>query len=309
MERLAMLGTVALVGASVSGGVLYYYFRAFPKADFRSLMASGGAANLSAKAKIREGLEDDESGEAHQQVQKLARKTRRKKKEPTLEERMFMAGIFTDQEKKDFRRIQLLAPPVFVALFPFLFSFFGGLNIILLGPILGLIIGFYLPFKVLDRKKKRRDDDILYYLPLVVEQVAIGVSSSLDTGPCLQRVVAMADERDNHNPVTELLRYTEFHVRSGVSLDEALNEIGTLSGQTELKHTFLSLAQVTKFGGEVTKQLQELADSVSSQRETKVEEKIKRLELEATLPVAMVFFGFIVMLLMGFGVQVMKAFK
>src|SRR5690606_32288561 len=131
-------------------------------------------------------------------------------------------------------------------------------------------------------------------LPLVIEQVAIGVSSSLDIGPCLSRIVSMADERDSHNIVTELIRHAQFHVKSGVSLEEAINEIGKRSGHTELKHAFMSLAQVAKHGGEITKQLQELADSVASQRETQIEAKIKKLELEATAPVALVFFGFLI---------------
>jgi pilus assembly protein TadC len=69
----------------------------------------------------------------------------------------------------------------------------------------------------------------------------------------------------------------------------------------------MALAQVAKFGGEVSKQLQELADAVSAQRETKVEAKIKKLELEATAPVALVFFGYLVILLIGFLLQILTA--
>ena len=106
----------------------------------------------------------------------------------------------------------------------------------------------------------------------------------------------------------EWMRGARARPRTGLSLEEALKDIGTLSGHVELKHTFTALSQVAKFGGEVTRQLQELADAVSSQRETKIEAKIKKLELAATGPVALVFAGFMVSLLMGFGLQVMKAF-
>ncbi|MCB0334635.1 MAG: type II secretion system F family protein, partial [Bdellovibrionales bacterium] len=140
-----------------------------------------------------------------------------------------------------------------------------------LGAIFGLLLGLQLPYSVLDRRIKRRDEDIMFYLPLVIEQIAIGVSSSLDIGPCLQRVVSMADERDTHNVVTELVKYAQNHVRSGVSLEDALNEIGKRSGHNELKHSFLSLSQVAKHGGEITRQLQELADAVASQREGRIE--------------------------------------
>jgi pilus assembly protein TadC len=183
----------------------------------------------------------------------------------------------------------------------------GGPDIVLLCAICGGIFGAYLPLRILDRKEKQRSDEILYYLPLVIEQVSIGVSSSLDIGPCVQRIVQMADERDTHNPVTELLRYAQYYVKSGASFEESLTEVGRLSGSHELKHALMALSQVAKFGGEISRQLQELADAVSAQREARVEEKIKKLELAATAPVALVFFGYLVILLTGFGLQIITA--
>jgi len=176
------------------------------------------------------------------------------------------------------------------------------------GVVLGVLLGLQAPTSVLDRKTKARSEEIMFFLPLVIEQIAIGVSSSLDVGPCLQKVVQMADERDTHNVVTELIRLAQFYVKSGASLEEAMTEVGRLSGHTELKHAFMSLSQVAKHGGEITRQLQELADAVSMQRETRIEERIKKLELEATGPVALVFVGFMVILLVGFGLQIQGAF-
>ena len=77
-----------------------------------------------------------------------------------------------------------------------------------------------------------------------------------------------------------------------------------MAGHNDLKHAFMALCQVAKFGGEISRQLQELADSVGALREAKVEEKIKKLELSATVPVALVFFGYLVILLIGFGLQI-----
>lgn len=187
-------------------------------------------------------------------------------------------------------------------------GYIAGIDLAIVGGIVGLLLGLQAPFSILDRKIKGRSEDIMFYLPLVIEQIAIGVSSSLDVGPCIQRVVSMADERDSHNVVTELLRTVQFYVKSGVSLEDALNEVGKLAGNTELKHAFMSLSQVAKHGGEVTRQLQELADAVATQRESKIDSKIKKLELEATAPVALVFFGFLIILLIGFGLQILNAF-
>ena len=302
-----LLGLIMLVAAGLSGGLFFYYLYARPRADLRGLMASRSESNNYAQ-EMRERLEQDETGEEFERLKTMVRGKHVAPKEPSFEDKMFRAGLFTEQQKKDFRRIQILGPFVGLIVFGVIGTSLGSIDLIVLVALIGLLIGFYAPYKILARRQAMRDEEILFYLPLVIEQIAIGVSSSLDVGPCLQRVVQMADERDSHNPVTEFIRYAQFHVRSGVSLEEALLEVANLSGHTELKHTFMALAQVAKFGGEVTRQLQELADAVATQRETKIEGKIKKLELVATGPVALVFAGFMLILLIGFGLQVLRAF-
>ena len=236
-----------------------------------------------------------------------ARKMASKRANPTIEERMFQAGIFSAEQRRDFRRLQIVMPLALGLLGATVGIFTGDpLNIFLYATVGGML-GAYIPLWRLDRWVKSRQDDIGFYLPLVIEQIAIGVSSSLDIGPCLARVVQMADERDAHNPVTELLRFAQSYIKSGVGLQDALNEVGRQSGNNEVKHSFKALAQVARYGGEISKQLQDLSESVSAERETKVDEKIKKLELVATVPVTLVFAGFLVILLLGFGMSLLKA--
>jgi len=232
-----------------------------------------------------------------------SKKLKAKNKE-TMASKFLKAGIFSKVEQE---RIKMLGPilgVVFCGTFLGLGLMFTTLDLALAASVLGGVVGTRFPSMYLDSKIKQRDEEILYYLPLVIEQIAIGVSSSLDIGPCLGVVVKMADERGSHNVVTELLKHVQFYVKSGASLEEALAEVGTASGHTELGHSFMSLSQVSKHGGEIPKQMQELADSVSSMRETKVEERIKTLELKATGPVALVFVGFMIILIAGFFIQI-----
>jgi len=309
METNVILGIIALVIALVSGGGIAAYFL-FPRqeVDMRSLMGSGNSPGLGKPSEVREKLQNDPSGET---FEKLKQQTRAKQTVRagalTLDEKFFQAGIFSDSEKADFNRQRLLAPIICGPLLMFAMSGID-FTLMLCGLVLGALLGMRIPFMLLDRRLKARNDEIMFYLPLVIEQIAIGVSSSLDIGPCLQRVVSMADERDSHNCVTELLRHVHFYVKSGASLEDALNEVGKLSGHTELKHAFMSLSQVAKHGGEITRQLQELADAVAGQRETRIEAKIKKLELAATGPVALVFVGFLIILVIGFGIQIKDSF-
>ncbi len=301
---------IALGVAAACGVALFFYLFA-PKgqANMRALMGGAGTARpLRSVRSTREALENDLSGEELDKVKRLTKSVKSKKKELSFEEKFFQAGIFSDRDKGNFRNLRLIAPAIVIPIGIVLGAKIG-VGALALGVIgLSVYLGYKLPFYILDRKIKLRHEEIMYYLPLVIEQVAIGVSSSLDVGPCLQRIVSMADERDTHNVVTELVRHAHFYVKSGASLEDALLEVGKLSGHTELKHSFMALSQVAKHGGEITKQLQELAEAVSGQREASVEEKIKKLELEATVPVAIVFVGFVLIFISGFAIQIKEAF-
>lgn len=305
MDSSVVLPVIAALVAIVTGGYLLFKQYSSTNRSYRGLMAAERYSQ--SMAELRQRIQGDDSGEELDRLRQSLAKEKKKNREPSIAEKMFRAGIFASKQKADFRRLQIMAPVIGLVLFALLGYGIGGMQRTLLFGLVGLILGLYIPFKVLESRVNRRQDEILFYLPLVIEQVSIGVSSSLDIGPCLMRIVQMADERDTHNPVTELLRYAQFHIKSGVGLEEALTEVGQLQGQHDLKHAFLALSQVAKYGGEISKQLQDLADSVAGQREAKIEEKIKKLELAATAPVALVFFGYLSILLVGFGLQIITS--
>ena len=244
-----------------------------------------------------------------EQFNQAKRKEYKKSKvQINFDDRLFHAGYLTSEDRERFKKFRVMIPLVAGLVLGLIGLFIASPLIALLMGLIGLIGGYLFPSFYIDHKIKRRGEEIMYYLPLVIEQVAIGVSSSLDIGPCLQRVVQMADERDSHNVVSELIFNVERYIRSGVSLEESLIEIGNRSGHVELKHAFMALSQVAKHGGEISSQLQELANAVTSQRETMIDGQIKKLELKATGPVALVFLGFIVTLLVGIFIRIQGAF-
>lgn len=243
-------------------------------------------------------LDADEESEI--KIRSFKQMRHRRHKDPTIEEQLFMAGRLSPEDRVDFYRKQKLAPVVLGMLGAVVGIVSGSFSTTILTLLAGILLGLYAPLRMLSGWVAKQHEELLYHLPLVIEQVSIGVSSSLDIGPCLSKIVEMADDRRSHNAVTRLLKYALMYVKSGVSLEEALVEIGKNSGHAEFKHATLALSQVAKFGGEISKQLQDLADSVSAQREAKVEAAIRKLELKATGPVAMVFISY--MLLLGLGI-------
>lgn len=281
-----------------------------PKQDYRSLMgsSSGDAAMTQTGInRVSQLGKKEVDNEKLEELKKQFSKGKRKKGEKgTIEAQFMRAGIFSKKDQENYKKAGPMLAVGGAVFFLLVGSLLTTMDLAIAASVLGGIVGTRVPSMWLDKKEKARSEEILYYLPLVIEQIAIGVSSSLDIGPCLGMVVKMADERGSHNVVTELIKHVQFYVKSGASLEEALEEVGTASGHTELGHSFSSLAQVAKHGGEISKQMQDLADSVSSQRETKVEERIKTLELKATGPVALVFVGFMIVLIAGFFIQIKK---
>jgi len=228
---------------------------------------------------------------------------RKKGVKPSFEEMLIRAGVFSSEERLKFERIKLWGPlggGLFGLLVVYsLVGFSGPLSILF--PVVFTLAGVRAHVVLLESRQKKLQEEILFYLPIVIEQMVIGVSSSLDIGPCIQKVVDMAFERDKSNPVVDLLDRVLTRVRAGHSLDESLTEIAERMQMADLKHVFGAIAQVSRHGGEVTKQLQELADAVTTQREVQVESVIKKLELKATGPVAIAFLSFLATLFTGIG--------
>ena len=305
-----LLIAIVLVGLGFLVALFYLLFGSSNDAQVQSLLKASRAGELSAAKEIRSKIQDDQFGDEYEALkeQQRARTYQKKDKATEKQERYFHAGMFWEKEQKNFDRLRVLLP-VAGSLVIGAFSFYlAGVDLGLPGLLIGALGGLAAPGFILDHRIRQRHDDIMFYLPLAIEQISIGVSSSLDIGPCVQRVVMMADERDTHNVVTELLRLVQQYVKSGISLEEALTEVGVRSGHTELKHTFLALGQVARHGGEVSKQLQELATAVASHRETDIEARIAKLELKATMPVGLAFCGFIIIAIASIGIQLLDAF-
>jgi Flp pilus assembly protein TadB len=295
MESGVLFGILVLAGGAglIAAMKLREKNRNFNHSSFRA----GQGLNTAKTAAV----EDTFSSE----LKKLDQIASVKKKvtKPTFEELLVRAGVFSPEERLKYERIKLWGP-LGGGLFGLivvhsLVGFSGPLAILFLA--LFTLAGVRANVIMLESRQKRLQQEILFYLPIVIEQMVIGVSSSLDIGPCIQKVVDMAFERDKSNPVVDLLDRVLTRVRAGHSLDESLTEIAERMQIADLKHVFGAIAQVSRHGGEVTKQLQELADAVTTQREVAVESLIKKLELKATGPVAIAFLAFLATLFTGIG--------
>ncbi len=295
---LIALVCICLIGL---GLVFTYIFK--PETDPRlaTLTRSGKHGNEQAVGKVHRNLaRQNNAGLEIEDVQnKLGKNTVTSRNLNSEEVKLFRAGYLTKVDRDKYARskkISLLVGPVFSF---FLMQALGGFQLGVLGIFAGLICGYLYPQAMLDRKIRKREDEYMYYLPLVIEQISIGVSSSLDIGPCITYVVEMADERGSHNAITELFTQVLKLMKAGMALEEALTDVGEVVGLNEVKNAFMFLGQCARHGGEISRQLQELSDSVTLARQLMIETKITALPTKATGALALVFIGFFGMLLAG----------
>ncbi|MCC6220301.1 MAG: type II secretion system F family protein [Deltaproteobacteria bacterium] len=291
---------IAVAGLSAIAFVIFGGRAGKSRTEVRELMSSAGRRDKHGN-KIQIDIED---------IKKITGAATAKKKEGDLNTKLFRAGFYGDRVRQRFIQSQVVLPVIMSIVMAY--GAWAWLKIpvlVVLGIIMGAFVGYALPMSWLERKIRAREEDTMYYLPLVIEQVAIGVSSALDVGPCIAQIVEMAYERNSHNPVTEMFIHVEKLIRSGLGLSEALEEVGSAHGMNEVKHAFMFLAQCARHGGELSKQLQELADAVMTQRQIQVEGRISALPVKATGPLAVVFTGFFSLLFAGIAVKIMSAFS
>jgi len=298
-----ILGIIVLVGIGV---VVYLLFEGgnMKNKEVRGLMGSRQTEDVS--------FEPDPNDDLSLKIEEIKRRTgsarvRGQKREDTSV-KLFKAGYYSAADRKKYRTFQIIAAIAGGIILCGLGGLAGSKLLILCCGVIGFLSGPVIPSILLDRKIARRQEEIMYFLPLVIEQVSIGVSSSLDIGPCISNIVTMANGRDSHNPITEMFLHVEKLIRSGLNLEDALTEVAEISGMVEIKHSFMFMGQCAKHGGEISKQLQDLADSVMVQRQVQVEGRIAALPVKATGPLAMVFAGYFSLILSGLFVKLLTAF-
>lgn len=308
-----LIFVTVLVGILGFGALAYVFIGSGAGArtgDFRDLMVSGTQAQSQSQARRGPNADAEAIDVDAEQFRKSRKSRKAKAKDESIERKLFRAGFYSAEDRVRFLKIRIAVFSVAVTICPLAIYFLvKNPTLIMSGTILGGLIGFSAPMSWLEKQVRAREEDVMYFLPLVIEQVSIGVSSALDVGPCLSNIVAMASERDSHNPVTEMFVHVEKLIRSGLNLEDALMEVGEANGMQEVKHAFMFLAQCSKHGGEVSKQLQELADSVMVQRQVQIEGKIASLPVKATGPLATVFAGFFALLFAGLFVRLISAFS
>lgn len=193
---------------------------------------------------------------------------------------------------------------VFVA---YVFRNSGTFGVITFG-IFGVFLGSLISQSWLDRRIASREMQIIKDLPLVLDQLQINLSGALELVPAIDLYLSTLKQRETFNLAAFHFEKVMVLIGAGLSPSEAFKEAGESSGHHIIQHIFLFLSNCQDFGTGISDQLLSLNEQATQLYRISIEEKIIRLPVAATMPLALVFAGFFAMTSSGIVNKLLNAF-
>lgn len=180
-------------------------------------------------------------------------------------------------------------------------------------------IGYMVAQRMRARIAEQAIERLEFYLPIVMERVAMAVQAGLDIiaainvvvqhGQRAASVVVPGAKSPVVDPVTRLLNRALVLTEGGLSFEQSLNEVARYINSIVLRHAFIYLAYSYKQGGELAGPLRELSDSTQLYFQETIEERVAKLPVKATAPLLCTFAGLLICFVTVPIVQVMEITK
>jgi tight adherence protein B len=153
-----------------------------------------------------------------------------------------------------------------------------------LGALIGLVAGFAVPNSLLRVRVDRRKRAFAEQLPDTLQMIV----SSLRSGFTLQHGLE-ASVRDSSGPVAAELRRALSETRLGAELEDALEGVGTRTGNPDMRWLTMAIKLQREVGGSLSEVLQTTADTMREREQLRRNVRALSAEgrLSATILVAM----------------------
>lgn len=133
----------------------------------------------------------------------------------------------------------------------------------------------------LKSKAVRFEREILFSLPLTVEQLLLLVSSGLGPIPAVRELIS----NETKNPIEPFLSAIYRRAEEGILFQDALAEMAEQTPFVPLKHFFLYLETSIAQGAELSTSLRQLSEHIHTEWNVTVEGVVRRLESAVVFPV------------------------
>lgn len=201
-----------------------------------------------------------------------------------LRRRLSAAGVRWDGSVAAYSGARVTLP-VLVAFLSVLLTVVTGAqwgNVLLLIP-LGAYLAYLLPERIVRRKTERRRAAINQSLPDFLDLLVIAIESGLSMD---QAVVDTArDLRRAHPVLADELFLFNRETQAGATRAEALRNLGSRSGEPELRKLCQMLIQADRFGSSVAKVLRTQARYMRIRRRQSAEEKAHKTSVKLLFPI------------------------
>lgn len=157
--------------------------------------------------------------------------------------------------------------------------------------------GFMAPNVWLSMAVSRRADQIKRGLPDSLDLLVISVESGLGLDAAIQRV---GDEMRNVHPVlSEEFQIATLEAQMGIPRAEALGNMASRTGITEVKSLVSIVNQAEKFGTSVAQALRNQANALRVKRRQEAEERAQKTTVKLMAPLILFIFPAIFVVLAG----------
>ena len=157
--------------------------------------------------------------------------------------------------------------------------------------------GFYVPPYVLQALIARRQERLDLSLPDVLDLLVVCVEGGLSLQSALHRV---SDEVRNVSvDMYHELHLTNAELRTGISREMALKNLGERTGAQTVKSLVGIMIQSDKMGTSIAQALRVHSDFLRVQRAQKAEEKAGKLPVKIMIPLLLCIFPAILIIIMG----------
>lgn len=156
---------------------------------------------------------------------------------------------------------------------------------------------FYLPDTVVGFLGGRRKQAVFLALPDALDMLVVCVEAGLGLDQAMRKV---SDEmRHSYRILSDEFASTNFQLQMGRSRAEALHELGSRTGVSDLRALAAVLIQADKFGSSIAQALRVQSESMRTRRRQLAEEKAAKTAVKLIFPLILFIFPGIFVILVG----------
>jgi tight adherence protein C len=178
-------------------------------------------------------------------------------------------------------------------------------NPLILTVLLAAMAGFYLPNLVLRRAITRRTRELFEAFPNAADLLLVCVESGLGLDAALTKVT---EEMALQSPVlAQELHIVNLEIRAGLSRAQALKNLATRTGISEIGVFTTMLIQADKFGTSMGDAIRVFSDDLRDKRMQRAEEVAAKVQTKMLFPLVVCIFPAISMVILGpAGIRIVK---